>query len=128
MKHEELTQRIIGAFYKVYNRLGYGFLENVYEQAMIIELQKQGLNVANQHPIKVYYDDQPVGEFFADLLIEECVIVELKAIRSLTPENEAQLLNYLNATQVEVGLLLNFGVKPEVKRKVFDNHQKKYQS
>jgi GxxExxY protein len=128
MKHKELTQKIIGAFYTVYNTLGYGFLENVYENALKIELQKMGLHVASQHAINVYYDGQVVGEFFADLLIEDQVIVELKAVRSSLPEHEAQLLNYLNATRYEVGLLLNFGIKPQIKRKIFDNEQKKYGS
>ena len=128
MKHQELTQKIIGAFYTVYNTLGYGFLENVYENALKIELQKMGLHVVSQFAINVYYDGQVVGEFFADLLVEDQVIVELKAVRSSLPEHEAQLLNYLNATRYEVGLLLNFGIKPQIKRKIFDNEQKKYGS
>ena len=128
MKHKELTQKIIGAFYTVYNTLGYGFLENVYENALKIELQKMGLHVVSQYAINVYYDGQVVGEYFADLLIEDQVIVELKAVRSSLPEHEAQLLNYLNATRYEVGLLLNFGIKPQIKRKIFDNDQKKYSS
>jgi GxxExxY protein len=128
MKHKELTQKIIGAFYTVYNTLGYGFLENVYENALRIELQKMGLRLASQYAINVYYEGQVVGEYFSDLLIEDRVIVELKAVRNLLPEHEAQLLNYLNATQYEVGLLLNFGIKPQVKRKIFDNEQKRYGS
>ena len=128
MKHQELTQKIIGAFYTVYNTLGYGFLENVYENALKIELQKMGLHVVSQFAINVYYDGQVVGEFFADLLVEDQVIVELKAVRSSLPEHEAQLLNYLNATRYEVGLLLNFGIKPQIERKIFDNEQKKYGS
>lgn len=128
MKHQELTQKIIGTFYTVYNTLGYGFLEKVYENAMVIELQSAGLEVAAQYPINVYYREQVVGEYMADLLVAQRVIVELKAVRTLLPEHEAQLLNYLNATRYEVGLLLNFGVKPEVKRKIFDNPRKKYSS
>ena len=128
MKHEELTQKIIGAFYTVYNTLGYGFLEKVYENALAIELRKMDLQVASQQPINVYYDGQIVGEYYADLVVEDTVIVELKAVRSLVNENEAQLLNYLNATSYEVGLLLNFGPKPQVKRKIFDNERKKYRS
>ncbi len=124
MKHQELTDRIICCFYNVYNKLGYGFLEKVYEKAMLIELGKTGLTAQAQAPIKVNYDGQLVGEYQADLLIENRVIVELKAVRDLTVEHEAQLLNYLKATAVEVGLLLNFGPKAEVKRKVFDNHRK----
>ncbi|MCL4303776.1 MAG: GxxExxY protein [Anaerolineae bacterium] len=128
MKHEELTQQIIKAFYTVYNALGYGFLENVYQNALIIELRKADLQLTGQQPIKVYYDHQVVGEYFADLVVEGSIIVELKAVNSLLNEHEAQLLNYLNATRCEVGLLLNFGPKPEVKRKVFDNDRKRYGS
>lgn len=126
MKYEQLTQKIIGAFYTVYNALGYGFLENVYENALRIELQKIGLAVASQYAINVYYDGQVVGEYYADLLIEDQVIIELKAVRNLLPEHEAQLLNYLNATRYELGLLLNFSIKPQIKRKIFDNEQKRY--
>jgi GxxExxY protein len=128
MKYEDVTEKIIGAFYTVYNTLGYGFLEKVYENALAIELRQIGLQVACQYPVNVYYDGQVVGEFFADLLVGDCVIVELKAVRILLTEHEAQLLNYLNATQVEVGLLLNFGPKPQVRRKIFDNGRKRYSS
>lgn len=128
MKHEELTDKIIGAFYTVYNTLGYGFLEKVYENALALELRKSGFQVATQYPINVYYHGQVVGDYSADLLVEEQVIVELKAVRNILPEHEAQLLNYLNATRCEVGLLLNFGHKPQIKRKVFDNEQKRYRS
>ena len=110
LKRVDLTQKIIGAFYTVYNSLGYGFLEKVYENALRLELQKVGLRVVSQYAINVFYDGQVVGEYFADLLIEDQVIVELKATRCLLPEHEAQLLNYLNATHYEVGLLLNFGI------------------
>lgn len=126
MKYEELTEQIIGAFYTVYNALGYGFLEKVYENALAIELRKMGLHVISQHPIQVYYDGQVVGEFFADMVVNDLVIVEVKAVRTLLKEHEAQLLNYLNATSYEVGLLLNFGPAPQIKRKVFDNDRKKY--
>ena len=108
--------------------LGYGFLESVYQNALIIELRKAGLQIIAQQPIKVYYDHQIVGEYFADLVVAECVIVELKAVNSLLAEHEAQLLNYLNATRYEIGLLFNFGPKPQVKRKVFDNDRKRYGS
>lgn len=128
MKHKGLTEQIIKAFYTVYNTLGYGFLEKVYERALAIELGKMGLSVTCQYPINVYYDGQVVGEFFADILVNDCVIVELKATRGLVKEDEAQLLNYLNATEYEVGLLFNFGPKPEIKRKIFDNERKKYHS
>ena len=126
MKHESLTKTLIGVFYDVYNALGYGFLEKVYENAMAIELRARGLKVACQTPISVTYRGQVVGNYFADLLVEDSVIVELKAVRQLAGEHEAQLLNYLNATDYEVGLLLNFGPQPQVKRKIFDNDRKRY--
>jgi GxxExxY protein len=126
MKHKELTDKIIACFFAVYNTLGYGFLESVYLRAMVIELQKMGLQVQVEYPIRVYYAGQVVGEFFADLMVEGLVVVELKAVATLTIQHEAQLLNYLNATRHEVGLLLNFGHKPEIKRKVYDNDRKTY--
>ena len=123
-KHKALTDLILKAFYKVYNTLGYGFLEKVYERAMVLELRKMGLKVVSQAPIQVFYEGEVVGEYSADLLMEDAVIVELKAVRALAAEHEAQLLNYLQATVYEVGLLLNFGPKPQVKRKVYDNERK----
>ena len=120
-KQKEITEKIIGIFYKVYNALGYGFLEKVYENAMIIEFEREGIPIISQAAIKVSYEGKVVGEYFADMLIDGKVIVEIKAGKYLAPEHEAQLLNYLRATDVEVGLLLNFGPKPQVKRKVFDN-------
>ncbi len=120
-KHSDITEKIIKAFYKVYNALGYGFLEKVYENALFIELTSMGLLVEKQKHIKVYYEGKEVGEYFADLFVDECVIVELKAAESLCEEHEFQLINYLKATEIEVGVLLNFGKKPEVKRKVFSN-------
>jgi len=123
--HKELTSKIIQAFYKVYNTLGYGFLEKVYENAMRVELIKMGISVEQQKNIKVYYASEMVGDYFADLLIEELVIVELKAAENICEEHEAQLLNYLKATDIEVGLLLNFGKIPEVRRKIFMNKNKK---
>lgn len=122
-KHSEITEKIIKAFYKVYNTLGYGFLEKVYENALFIELAAMGLLVKKQAHIKVYYEDKEVGEYFADLIVEDCVIVELKAAEGLCEEHEFQLINYLKATEIEVGLLLNFGEKPELKRKVFSNRE-----
>lgn len=124
LKHKDITDKVIQAFYKVYNSLGYGFLEKVYENAMMIELKREGLNAVSQHPIKVLYGEEVIGEYFADILVDNDVIVEIKAAKGLAAENEAQLLNYLKATNKEVGLLLNFGPKPEVKRKVFDNFRK----
>ena len=123
-KYKELTEKIIGTFYKVYNNLGYGFLERVYENAMILDFKKENIPAVSQYAIKVFYEDEIVGEYFADILVDGKVIVEIKAARNLTLENEAQLLNYLKATDKEVGLLLNFGPKPEIKRKVFDNFRK----
>ena len=125
MLHEEITGAIIKAFYTVYNTLGYGFLEKVYENALVYELTKLGLKVCQQMPIKVYYAGQLVGEYFADLVVEGCVIVEIKAAESLHPAHAAQLLNYLKATEIEVGLLLNFGPKPEFARRIFTNDRKK---
>ena len=124
LKHAEVTDLILNVFYKVYNALGYGFLEKVYGNAMAIELKNLGLLVTQEAPISVYYEGQIIGEYFADLLVADKVIVELKAVRVLTADHEAQLLNYLKATQYEVGLLLNFGPKPEMKRKAFDNQGK----
>ncbi len=123
-KHKELTEQVISAFYDVYNTLGYGFLERVYENAMVIELRDRGIEVIQQSSIQVYYQYEVIGEYFADLLIENKVIVELKASKTLVIEHEAQLLNYLKASRYEVGLLLNFGPKPEIKRKVFGNERK----
>jgi len=123
-KYKELTEKIIKIFYKVYNELGYGFLEKVYENAMMIEFKKEGIPAVSQSAIKVYYEDEIVGEYFADILVDDKIIVEIKAARNLALEHEAQLLNYLKATSIEVGLLLNFGPKPEIKRKAFDNYRK----
>lgn len=123
-KHADVTKQIIGAFYAVYNCLGYGFLEKVYENALAIELKKGGLHVEQQKPIGVYYDGQPVGEYLADIVVNDQIILELKAVRQLSDEHEAQLLNYLKATALEVGLLLNFGPQAEVKRKTYDNFRK----
>lgn len=125
MLHGDLTDLIIKSFYKVYNSLGYGFLEKVYENALKIELLKLGLKVEQQKNIKVYYESEQVGEYFADLLINGSVIIELKAAENICEEHEAQLLNYLKATEIEVGLLLNFGKEPQFKRKYFTNDKKK---
>ena len=125
MLHGDITELIIKAFYKVYNTLGYGFLEKVYENAMRIELSKMGLNVLQQKNIKVFYEEDQIGEYFADLFVDDLIIVELKAAENICEEHEAQLLNYLKATDIEVGLLLNFGKEPRFKRKYFTNDKKK---
>ena len=122
--YQELTAEIIRRFYIVYNKLGYGFLEKVYEKALKYELEKTGFRVERQKPINVFYETELVGEYFADLFVESKVIIELKASEILCENHELQLINYLKATDIEVGLLLNFGKKPEVKRKVFSNINK----
>lgn len=124
-KHKEITDKILNVFFKqVYHVLGYGFLEKVYENAMVIALRKAGLKVEQQAKIDVYFEGKVVGEYYADLLVENAVIVELKATKSISEENEAQLLNYLRSTPYEVGLLLNFGPKADFRRKAFDNERK----
>ena len=123
-KHSTITSKIIEAFYNVYNKLGYGFLEKVYENSMMIELNRLGLNAVKQFPITVHYDEFNVGEYFADIIVENSVIVELKAAENLVVEHEIQLVNYLKATEIEVGLLLNFGKEPQLKRKVFSSEFK----
>ena len=128
MKHEDLTKKIIACFYTVYNALGYGFLESVYQKALAIELGKQGLRVVCQHPFTVYYDGHVVGEFMADMVVDDVIVVELKAVSMLMPEHQNQLLNYLNASHYEVGLLFNFGPTPQLKRRVYDNERKVYRA
>ena len=124
--HSDITAQVIKAFYKVYNTLGYGFLEKVYENALMIELTRSGLNCQKQVPIHVYYESTNVGEYYADIIVNGCVIVELKAAECLMEEHEAQLINYLRATNIEVGLLLNFGREAEIKRKAFNNSFKNH--
>jgi GxxExxY protein len=124
MLHSQITEKIIKAFYEVNNTLGFGFLEKVYENAMVIALRKNGFYVQQQKSIKVYYEKEEVGNYYADLLVNDLVIIELKAAESLCEEHEAQLINYLKATNIEVGLLLNFGRKAEFKRKIFSNNKK----
>jgi GxxExxY protein len=120
MVEDELTKAIIGAAYTVHNKLGQGFVEKVYENALRIELVKLGLTVRQQAPIKVLYEGQVVGDFFADLLVQERVIVELKVVQVLNKEHEVQLVNYLNATGLETGLLVNFSSSVQVRRKSRD--------
>jgi GxxExxY protein len=123
-KQADVTDKVLKAFFKVYDKLGYGFSEKVHENALAYELRKAGLQAEQQKSITVYYEDLTAGEYFADILVNSVVILELKAIRHLLDEHEAQLLNYLKATTVEVGLLLNFGPKAEHQRKVYDNELK----
>ena len=125
MLHQELSQNIIRIYYQVYNELGFGFLEKVYENAMFFELNNSGLFTQKQLPIKVNYKHREVGEYYADLIVEDKIILELKAAESIAEEHECQLINYLKATDIEVGLLFNFGKKPEFKRKIFTNDLKK---
>jgi len=125
MKYEEITEKIIGAAYRVYNELGFGFLEKVYQNAMLIELEKVNLKAVAEYPITVYYDDKVVGEYAADIIVEDKIILELKSLKLLTDAHRAQLVHYLCATRMEVGLLINFGEKIEIKRVVFDNERKK---
>ena len=119
--HSKLTEELIGVFYEVYNELGFGFLEKVYQNAMYLELKNRNYFVEAQKQINVSYKDIIVGEYFADLIVNRCVIIELKASEVLVQENELQLINYLKATEIEVGLLMNFGKKPEIRRKIFSN-------
>ncbi len=122
--HKELSQQIIGCFYNVYNTLGKGFSEKVYENAMCIELRKNGLRGVKQQEIKVFYEEEIVGDFKADIIVNDLVILELKAVIQIIDDHEAQLLNYLRATNIEVGYILNFGSKAEFKRKVYNNNRK----
>ncbi len=123
--HEDLTEKVISCFYQVYNTLGYGFLEKVYENSLKIELEKYDLKVLTQYPINVYYEGQQVGEYYADMLVEDKLIIELKTCETLHVEHELQLVNYLRATDIELGLLLNFGREPKVRRKIFSNLNEK---
>ena len=118
LKHEQITASVIGCAFEVANELGAGFLESVYQNALLLALRQKGLSVISQSPIKVMFRDECVGDFFADLLVEGLVIVELKAVKALAPEHQAQIINYLNATGIEVGLLINFG-NPKLEYKRF---------
>ena len=125
LKHGSLTDQILRVFYDVYNELGHGFLESVYHRSLVMALESAGLNVRSRVDIPVWFRGHQVGQFVADILVEQCVLLELKAARNLDTAHRAQLLNYLRATDIEVGLLLNFGERPEFKRLVFDNLKKK---
>ncbi|MGG7036064.1 MAG: GxxExxY protein [Flavobacterium sp.] len=122
--HKELTDLILKTFYEVYNELGYGFLEKVYHNALYHELKNKGLAIASQKKIDVFYKGLKVGEYFADIVVEDKIVLELKAAEYVVEEFEIQLINYLRGTDCEVGLLLNFGKKPEFKRKIFENNRK----
>lgn len=124
MQYEEITRKIIACVYKVHNALGAGFLEKVYENALRLELQKNGFEVYQQYPINVYYDKILVGEFYADLLVDNLIVLELKAVENLQPLHETQLVNYLKGTGLEIGLLINFGTSATVKRKYRDYQPK----
>ena len=124
LKHGLITDQILKVFYEVYNELGHGFLESVYHRSLVLALQSVGLNVCSRVAIPVWFRGTQVGHFEADILVEKCVLLELKATRTLDSSHRAQLLNYLRATEIEVGLLLNFGEKPEFKRVIFDNLKK----
>ncbi|MBC8416435.1 MAG: GxxExxY protein [Candidatus Cloacimonetes bacterium] len=125
MLHEDITEKILAAFFNVYNTLGYGFLEKVYENSLVIKLKQLGFSVKKQKNIKVYFEEHIVGDYFADLIINSKVIIKIKAVDKLCDEHKFQLINYLKATNMEVGLLLNFGKKPEFKRAIFSNERKK---
>lgn len=121
---KELTDTIIASFYEVYNELGYGFLEKVYQNALVYELKSKGLFVEIQSPIIVNYKEMKVGNYIADVIVERKVILELKACENLVSDHQYQLINYLKSTECEVGLLLNFGKKPQFIRKIFENYRK----
>ena len=120
MKHSQLTGSIIQCAYKVHNTLGFGFLESVYQNALFIEIRKSGLKAEKEKPVKVLYGDQVIGDYMADIMVEDKVILELKSVKDIHPAHEAQLVNYLKATGIEVGLLINFGEHVEVKRRILD--------
>ena len=122
--HEELSDKILGAFYEVYNHLGYGFLERVYQNALFLELREKGLEVAAQSRCPVFYKGREVGEYFSDIIVNEVIIIELKACHSIVSDHISQLQNYLKASDIEVGYILNFGPKPQFFRKVFTNSKK----
>ncbi len=124
MLHEALTEEIIYWFYQVHNKLGFGFLEKVYKNALYLELTDAGLKCETEKPINVYYNGKVVGVFYADIVVDDKVILELKAVESMCKEHEYQLINYLKACELEVGLLLNFGKKAEMKRLIYTNDRK----
>jgi GxxExxY protein len=125
LKHYDLTEKIVDVFYDVYSELGHGFVESVYEQALALALVQSGMSVERQRPVTVWFRGQQIGDFRADMLVERKVLLALKAARAIDQAHEKQLLNYLRATDIEVGLLVNFGVKPQFRRLVYENERKK---
>ena len=125
IKHKDVTDKVLACFFEVYKELGPGFLESVYERALAVVLGQAGLSVAVQQEVTVYFRGGPVGAFRTDLIVADKVVVELKAAKTVEPAHEAQLLNYLRATEYEVGLLLNFGPRPQFKRLAFSNDRKR---
>ena len=125
LKHSKLTDEIIGAFYSVYNELGHGFLESTYASSLMVAFEESGLSAEREVPVPVFFHGRKVGQYYADLIVGDIVLVELKAARTLESAHEAQLLHYLRATQIEVGLLLNFGERPQFRRLLFDHARKK---
>jgi GxxExxY protein len=123
LKHKDLSDKIIRAFYKVYNELGHGFLERVYQNAMVLALKSEGLEVVTQKPLKVYYQERIVGDYFADIMVNDVIIVELKAATALAEAHQNQLRNYLKASGIEIGLLMNFGEMPTFKRLTWFNNE-----
>ena len=124
LKHGLVTDKILRVFFDVYNELGHGFLESVYHRSLVLALESVGLSVRSRVDIPVWFRGHQVGQFQADILVENCVLLELKAVHGLDSSHQAQVLNYLRATDIEVGLLLNFGERPEFKRVIFDNLRK----
>jgi GxxExxY protein len=125
LKNSELTEKIIGVFYDVYNELGHGFLESTYAEALTLALEELGLGIAREVPVPVWFRGRKVGQYYADLIVDGVVLLDLKAARTLESAHEAQLLHYLRATEVKVGLLLNFGLRPQFRRLLFGNARKK---
>lgn len=125
LKHSDLTQKIIGVFYDVYNELGHGFLESTYADAMLMALLEAGMIAEREVSIPVWFRGRKVGQYYADLIVEGVILIELKAVRALEAAHEAQILHYLRATEIEVGLLINFGLRPQFRRFLFDNERKK---
>ena len=121
MKHQELTQQIIEAAFRVHKILGYGFLEKVYQNALMIELTKKGIRAESERPLKIHYESDIVGDYICDIVVEDKVILELKAVKEINKIHEVQLVNYLKGTGIEVGLLINFGPSVQIKRKVLDS-------